>query len=106
MSLQMNKITSEEDYLGIGWTAPLEHQFFDFVQESLNQPTIESSYAEIIVGLNPNIVEHQRSIYTVFDFLGDIGGLYGTLSVIGYGIVFAYSNLLHNGLNTYIFKSL
>ena len=31
MSLQMNKITSEEDYLGIGWTAPLEHQFFDFV---------------------------------------------------------------------------
>ena len=30
---------------------------------------------------------YERSVYTVWDWMGDVGGLYGTLAIIGHYIV-------------------
>ena len=34
--------------------------------------------------MHPDIQKHQRSIYNFLDLLGDIGGLYGSLSGLGW----------------------
>ena len=44
------------------------------------------SLAGFIIGRSLDVVSHQRSIYSVFDFLGDIGGLSEILRLIGSGI--------------------
>ena len=44
------------------------------------------SLAGFIIGRSLDVVSHQRSIYSVFDFLGDIGGLGEILQLIGSGI--------------------
>jgi hypothetical protein len=41
----------------------------------------------------PNLIVTNRQTYDLLNFLGDIGGLDGTLSTIGYLLVSSYNNL-------------
>ena len=40
--------------------------------------------------LDPDIVEHQRSIYTIWDALGDIGGLFDMLKLLALPNLFLF----------------
>ena len=42
---------------------------------------------EVVVEMNTSIVTHQRSIYTLWDFLGDVGGLNDILCIFGQCLV-------------------
>ena len=41
-------------------------------------------------------VTYERSVYTVWDMMGDIGGLYGTLHIIGSYVV-SFSSFISGG---------
>ena len=45
-----------------------------------------------------NTIEYSRSVYTVWDLLGDVGGLYGTLFILGNYIVFFFKFIAGDGV--------
>ena len=53
----------------------VEKEFVDFEVEYTNLPTRFGALSEIYLKLDSDIVIHNRSIYTILDLLGDIGGL-------------------------------
>ena len=48
--------------------------------------------------MSTDTVSHERSVYTVWDWMGDVGGLFGTLSIIGAQIVSLTSYISGNSL--------
>ena len=60
---------------------------------------------ELFLIVDNDVVYHNRQIYTLLDLLGDIGGLYGTLIVIGYTILTAQNYICGSGLHYFIYKS-
>ncbi len=45
------------------------------------------------LAFEPDLVVTSRQTYDILNFLGDVGGLDGTLSIIGYLLVSGYNNL-------------
>ena len=43
-------------------------------------------------------IEYKRSVYTVWDWLGDIGGLYGTLLILGSYLVTFFKFIAGDGV--------
>ena len=52
--------------------------------------------------LSPDIKVNTRSIYTIWDLLGDIGGLFDMLKLIKSPFVTFFSFLLGAGLETHL----
>ena len=50
------------------------------------------------ISLSLDSTEYERSVYTVWDWMGDVGGLFGTLSIIGAQIVSLTSYISGNSL--------
>ena len=48
--------------------------------------------------MDHDTIEYERSVYTVWDWMGDVGGLFGTLSILGYYIVSIASQITGNSL--------
>ena len=56
--------------------------------------------------MDTDIVEYRRSIYTVWDFLGDVGGLYDMLKLLAQPVLAFSSLLLGSGLDQYLVESI
>ena len=55
-----------------------------------------------------NVKQHVRSVYSILDFLGDVGGLFSILLSIGSLVVSAYSMIsspLEDFLSSKVFQS-
>ena len=52
----------------------------------------------LVVDLDLDIIQHNRSVYTFLDYLGDVGGLFDALKGIFSLMVTFYSNLFGNPL--------
>ena len=52
------------------------------------------------------IIEHSRSIYTIWDLLGDVGGLFDMLILLAKPILSLYSLLIYSGIDSYLNQSL
>ena len=61
--------------LGLHFTEANEKEFVAYTIDKTNLPTRTGSLAELMIYMNSDIVIHNRSIYTILDLLGDIGGL-------------------------------
>ena len=48
--------------------------------------------------MNLDSTEFERSVYTVWDWMGDVGGLFGTLTILGAQIVSITSYISGNSL--------
>ena len=48
----------------------------------------------------------ERSVYTVWDWMGDVGGLYGSLAIIGHYTVALMAYITGNGIIKEIIESL
>ena len=59
--------------------------------------------ALIIFQLNPSTKAYQRSVYNILDWLGDIGGLFAGLRLIGIALMAPLSGY---NLNTFLFSSI
>ena len=49
---------------------------------------------------------HKRTIYGVWDFLGDVGGLFDMLRLIALHIISLSESLFGNGLSRYLIAAL
>ena len=58
------------------------------------------------IQMEMTVIEHQRSIYTWWDFLGDVGGLFGILQSIAYPFITVSSLLLNTGIDQFLIESL
>ena len=56
--------------------------------------------------MSSDTVHHSRTIYSFWDFLGDVGGLFDMLKLIGSIIVAFLSIVSGSGMNRYIISSL
>ena len=51
-------------------------------------------------------ISYERSVYTLWDWMGDVGGLYGTLTIIGHYAVALVSYITGHGIVKEIIESL
>ena len=56
--------------------------------------------------MHPDIIQQERSVYSVWDMFGDVGGLFDMLSYIGQGLVGLISLVSGSPLNRFIFARL
>ena len=56
--------------------------------------------------MSPDTTLHSRSIYTVWDFLGDVGGLFDMIRLLTQPIVTLSSALLGTGLHRFLISAL
>ena len=55
--------------------------------------------------MNKDKISHRRSIYTFWDFLGDVGGLFDMLKLLVKPILAIGSLLFGSGLDKFLFES-
>ena len=53
-----------------------------------------------------DVIHHNRSIYTLLDFLGDCGGLKDALTVICEILLFVFTSISGSGLESYLLANL
>ena len=56
--------------------------------------------------MHPDVIQQERSVYTVWDLFGDVGGLFDMLSYIGQWLVGLISLVSGSPLNRFIFARL
>ena len=101
---------SEERYLGDGFF-PLEKEFFTLVlQDRYNDGFNQTeSFGGFQIEMSLDTVSYNRSIYSILDFLGDVGGLYSILLDIGSLFIlihtYFFGSLMHEFLTIRIFNS-
>ena len=77
--IQQNKIQSDHKILGLGLESA-DYQFFSLdTGLKIQRPSV--SYIHL-VKWSTQVNEYTRSIYTFWDFLGDVGGLFDMLKLI------------------------
>ena len=64
---------------------------------------MQNSYALILISLDQQINEYSRSLYSLWDMLGYIGGIYGHLKTAGY---FIFGFLIKQNFYMYIISEL
>ena len=53
-----------------------------------------------------NIMSHNRAIYSVLDFLGDVGGLFDMLKLIGEVLISLMTMIFGSSLNKHMLEKL
>ena len=56
--------------------------------------------------LEKDVIHHDRSVYTLLDLLGDVGGLFDALKGISSIIVGLYFNIFGNPMHEYLLKAI
>ena len=56
--------------------------------------------------MSEDILLQERSIYTLWDLCGDVGGLFGTLTIAGSQVIWLVSLIFGRRLNLFIFANL
>ena len=64
---------------------------FEIVEDMHDTSTLKGYYSrqEFLFTLSPNVILKERAVFTFFDALGNVGGLYGIL----FGIIGSINNL-------------
>ena len=60
----------------------------------------------LVITLDHDAIEEKRSIYTIWDVLGDIGGLIDMLYILGKPLMVLTNLILGSGMSRHILKSL
>ena len=66
----------------------------------------EGSYGGFMIEMSLDEVVHQRTIYSLLDFLGDVGGLYSILLDFGGMLTFVPGLLCGSSLRTFLASSI
>ena len=78
-AFEKNFLESEERWLGDGFN-PRKEEFFNLIElDEYNDGRYNDSFGGVQVQMSLNTVLYTRSIYSILDFLGDVGGLYSIL---------------------------
>ena len=105
----MHEAESEESYLGLGIMPSNKRAWFDFRSkdpEIIQVYDTETQALSVEFSLDSEVIHHIRSIYTFFDLLGDVGGLFDAMKGIAQVIVAFYFSIFGNPLHGYILNAL
>ena len=93
---------SEERYLGDGFF-PREAQWFELYEdETYNEPVRDDKIASFSFSMSFDTKQYTRSVYSILDFLGDVGGLLSILLPIGGALISLLDQLFDRTLDSYI----
>ena len=98
---QRNEVDDESAFLQLGQSTKLEFHTFDTLvtQPSAwtefptdDEPSKKFKYASFEIELSQDVIMWQRQTYSVLDWLGDLGGLFDALRLIGWAITSPFSS--------------
>ena len=82
-----------------------DYSFYS-VSKGLSTELDYGSNLEFAFQISVDKVIHSRAIYSVWDFLGDVGGLFDMLKIIAEPIVALSTAMLGSGLDRYLVQAL
>ena len=82
-SLQKHVVESDEGWFGVGLKPAFEKEYFELTETNTFPSMFEGSLLQYQIMMHPDVIKHTRSIYTILDFLGDVGGLSDALKILG-----------------------
>ena len=94
---------SEERYLGDGFF-PREAQWFELIEGEKYHDGIHGRILNFAFQVSLDTKQYRRSVYSILDFLGDVGGLLSILLPIGGVIVAILDYLFDQTLDDFIMK--
>ena len=106
--MQKHMASSAENKLGIGIFPEIEKSWFEIDHASelrIQTQEPETFFFEFALTLNRDIVYHTRSIYSFFDLLGDVGGLFDALKGIASVVVSLSFTLFGNPMEKYLLSA-
>ena len=100
--LRKSFLESEERYLGDGFL-PREAEWFELIENiKYNDGWDTHSIAGFAYQISMDTKQYSRSVYSVLDFFGDVGGLFDMLNLIGQVFISIFSVILGNGLDRFL----
>ena len=102
--MQKHTIESEEEWLGLGFSQPYRKEWFGLKQIESYQKQ-EGDPTKITFGLDQDVKVYKRSIYTILDFLGDLGGLLDALKAVVGILVTIFFKMRGDPVNKFLIKS-
>ena len=95
-------LESEERYLGDGFF-PREAEWFEFIEGAkFNNDWYAGNIMNFAFQMSLDTKQYTRSVYSILDFLGDVGGLLSILLPIGGAIISLLDQLFDRTLDSYI----
>ena len=107
LQLQQQVVESEEHWVGLGLGSSNEGVWWNFKDgltylEAVRAPT---NFFEITFSLDLDRKVYKRSIYTVLDWLGDVGGLFDALKGLGTLFFIVYSFICGDQLEVFLLET-
>ena len=104
--LQKQTLESEESFIGFGINPRIETFYPLKKSTESNDSDFPDSFGGFSIEVSPDVVNNNRSIFSVLDFLGDIGGLLSILVDCGRILMYVPVFLCGCGIKKYIAESL
>ena len=82
------------------------YQWFETENTVISQLEEEKNILEIWFEVSEEMIHHKRSVYTIYDLLGDLGGLFGMLEIFCQVLLTATTALFGDGLEQYLIGSI
>ena len=84
MNIQLNEIQSEENLLGLGFSFNQKEYSFASIRRADEYITTAPDFVfSLSFGIDLSAVSYTRSVFSFWDYLGDVGVLYDMLILIG-----------------------
>ena len=104
MYIRQSYLESEERYLGDGFF-PRQADWFEMIEgEKYNDGWEPESIMNFAFTMSLDTKQYNRSVYSILDFLGDVGGLLSILLPIGGAIIALLDELFKRTLDSYIIE--
>ena len=93
--------------MGLNFQAPNTGSWYNLAKEPffVTKTRIDDDVFSLLIFLSPDRIMYKRSIYSILDWIGDIGGLFDGLQFIGSIIMGCYYLFRANSLNAFLFRS-
>ena len=104
MYIRQSYLESEERYLGDGFF-PRQADWFEMIEgEKYNDGWEPESIMNFAFTMSLDTKQYNRSVYSILDFLGDVGGLLSILLPIGGALIALLDELFKRTLDSYIIE--
>ena len=95
-----------QDYLFRPFLNEVTYTYFEKSKPVVYDYSIDPDYPhhifELLFTMSTEIIYEERSIYTVWDLLGDVGGLFGSLTFLGALYMSIIDRLVGSRMNQFI----
>ena len=99
-----NRVESDDRYMSLGFK-PQDYTFFSAKHESTenfpDQYGIKNIFS-FTFSMNMDVITHNRSIYTLWDFFADVGGLFDMLKLLSHFLLSLISSIMGSGLDQFL----